>query len=112
MSDLDPLFNEMTQTLRHARQAVGDSFEVHKRTRDPDALTHLAAADHSFAEQAGGLLNVMVNRDPRNPRINEVEDLLDFFRQFERLIGAAIRVSRAQAQVGSEAMNRSARGRG
>ena len=93
MSDLDSLFNEMTQTLRDARQAVGDSFEVHKRTRDPDALCRLAAAVGSFAEQADGLLNMMMKRDPLNPRISEVEDLLDFFHRFEMLIGAAAKAT-------------------
>ena len=93
MSDLDSLLNEMTHTLRDARQAVSDGFEVHRNSTDPDSLWRLAAAAGSFAEQADGLLNMMMKRDPLNPKISEVEDLLDFFHRFEMLIGAAAKAT-------------------
>ena len=89
---MDGLFNEMIETLRAARQAVSDDFEVHTRTNtiDPDTLWRLAAAVRDFAEQADGLLNMMMKRDPLDPRIGEVENLLDSFHQTEMQIGAVI----------------------
>lgn len=93
---MDDLFDQMIETLREARQAVGNDFEVHTSTSptDPDALWRLASAVQSFAEQADGLLNMMIKRDPLNPKIGEVEDLLDFFHQIEMQIGAVIEAGR------------------
>lgn len=86
----------MIETLRQARQAVRDDIERHSKSshEDPDRLTPLLQAVRSFASQADSLLDMMVERDPLNPQIAEVEDILEFFHGAEMQLAGLLEVGR------------------
>ena len=91
----DP-FSQMIETLCAGRQAIRDDLERYSKSSvgDPGRLTGLLKAVRSLAAQADSLLDTMIERDPLNSRIAEVEDLLEFFLEAEMQIAGLLEVGR------------------
>ena len=89
---MNDLFHEMVAMLQDARQVVRDDLERQSKSSgaDPGDLTRLLQAIRNFAAQADSLLNMMIERDPLNPTIAEVADLLDFFQVAEMQVVALL----------------------
>lgn len=81
MSEMEPLFQEMIDTLRGARQAVGSELEALAAAQyvDRRSLVVLDGSVRGFAAQADALVVMMTERDAPDDLVDAAEELVDFF---------------------------------
>lgn len=90
MTEMDPLFREMIDTLAEARRAVREELDrrVAAESQDSAALKHLDESVHSLSGQADSLLLMMRGREPTSPLLETAKDLSDFFEAAESEVEA------------------------
>ena len=73
--------------------------QEHQLSLDSTGLRQLGQSVRSFANQTDGLLLLMMERDAPETRLEEVEDLFDFFHAVEDRIEALLARTRGQVSA-------------
>jgi hypothetical protein len=96
MSDIEPLFREMIDTLSQAQLAVQTELDllVGSQSHDIESLWRLNKSVGEFSSEADGLLVMMLEQQAPGNLIDTAQTLVDFFREAKKQIASLLKAGR------------------